>query len=190
MRDKKSWWWDEKVQEKVKNKRECFKILKAHNNAKNWLRYWHAKNEIRKVVHEIWSKVFEEFYQDLETRKENIRYISLRNIEKRRQGIWIKCIMDKIEKVSVTDKNVKERWDNYFYKFFYDWQGSSTNVERLETQEEERNLGYYGWVLIGEVKEALKRIDKAIRVKLLVWYLMSHKTNHVPGLFWNYVYVN
>ena len=73
----------------------------------------------------------------------------------------------------VTHENVKERWENYFCELFYDGQGSNINVERLETKEGERNLDYYHRIRIDQVKEALKRMNKAIRVKLLVPIIFS-----------------
>ncbi|KAL5148277.1 hypothetical protein HKD37_13G035335 [Glycine soja] len=52
LRDKESWWQDEKVKENVKNKRQSLEILLGCNNAENWSRYQYAGNETRKVISE------------------------------------------------------------------------------------------------------------------------------------------
>lgn len=39
LRNRESWWWNENDQEKVRNKKECFKALLERNNVEKLARY-------------------------------------------------------------------------------------------------------------------------------------------------------
>ena len=40
LKGKKSWWWDNSMQEKIKYKIKCFKALYLGSNVENWEKYW------------------------------------------------------------------------------------------------------------------------------------------------------
>ena len=94
----------------------------------------------------------------------------------------VRCIKDEEEKVLVTNKDIKERWDSYFYKFFNHGQGLGTNMEELKIQDEERSWYYYRRIPIREVKESLKRMEKGKVVgpdgiHIEVWKCMGNKVS-------------
>ena len=41
--DKETWWWNEKVQEKIKFKKQCFKDIHMCDNEETWEKYRLAK---------------------------------------------------------------------------------------------------------------------------------------------------
>lgn len=185
-RDKESWWWNETVQDKVKNKRECFKTLQGCNNAESWARYRNARNETRKAVSEERAKAYEEFYKDLGTKNgERKIYKLAKNRERKTRDLdQVRCIKDEEGKVLVTDQNIKRRWETYFYKLFNDGQELTHGMEGLEIQDNERNLNYYRRIQTWEVKTALKRMDhgKAVgpdEIPIEVWKCIEEK-----GILW------
>ena len=84
-RDKETWWWNEDVQEKVRNKKNCFKAIHLCNSAENWEKYRLARKEAKKVVSEARAKAYEGFYKELGT-KAGEQKIYKRGSQK----IWIK----------------------------------------------------------------------------------------------------
>ena len=52
LRGKELLLWNGSIQDKVRNKRECFKALHGSNIAENWARYRNARNEARNTVSE------------------------------------------------------------------------------------------------------------------------------------------
>ena len=162
-RDKETWWWNEDVQEKVKNKRDCFKAIHLCDNTENWEKYRLAKKETKKAVSVARSKAFEEFYKELGTKSgERKIYKIARDRERKSRDLdQVRCIKDEEGKVLVADGDIKERWETYFYKLFNDeGEWSIYELEDL-TGEVEPNLAFYRRIRVGEVKEALKKMENS-----------------------------
>jgi Reverse transcriptase (RNA-dependent DNA polymerase) len=159
-RDKESWWWNEKVQEKVRHKRECFKALHGSNNDENRARYQKASREAKKAVSDARSMAYEEFYQDLGTKKgEQKIYKLAKNRDKKTRDLdQVRCIKDAEGNILTTDQDIKDRWEKYFSVLFNEEQRSTGNTEGLEAQEDELNRYYYRRIRHEEVNEALKRM--------------------------------
>ena len=68
--NKESWWWNQEIQVKGKAKRESYKTLHTCRNDENIEKYKIAKKEVRRVISETKIKVFENFYNRLDTKKE------------------------------------------------------------------------------------------------------------------------
>ena len=160
--DKETWWWNETVQEKTKHKKDFFKAIHLCNNAENWERYRLAKKETKKAVSEACNKAYEEFYKELGTKggERKIYKITKNNGRKLRDLDYMRCIKNEEGKVLVTDGDIKDRWKSYFYKLFNDrGEGLYCDWEDLITREGDLNLSFYRRIQIGEVKEALKKME-------------------------------
>ena len=92
----------------------------------------------------------------------------------------MKCIKDEDGNILVVDRDIKERWKNYFHKLFNKEVTTSINVEYLTIREEDRNFLFYRQIQEAEVKETLKKMNngKAIglnNILIEVWKFLGEK---------------
>ena len=69
-RDRKTWWWNEKVQESTKRKKEAKKAWDKIRDENSKTRYKEKKSKAKKSVAMAKERVYEDFYARLEI-KEN-----------------------------------------------------------------------------------------------------------------------
>jgi predicted fused transcriptional regulator/phosphomethylpyrimidine kinase len=94
-----TWWWNEKVQKTIKEKKECFRCMHLDRSADNVERYKVAKNTTKRVVSEVRGQMYDIIYQWLGTKegeKEIYRMAKSRE-RKMRNIIQVKCIKDERE---------------------------------------------------------------------------------------------
>ena len=117
---KESWWWNEKVQEKVKEKRIAYKELYICKIEENLKKYTIAKKEAKKVVSEAKNETFERLYQKLDTKEGERDVYKIAKVRERktRDFIQIRCIKDECNTVLVNDGEIKEWWKRYFHQLF------------------------------------------------------------------------
>ncbi len=96
--NKESWWWDEGIQEKVKEKKACYKSLYTCRSDENLEKYKNAKKEVKKVVSEAKKKAFENFYKKLDTKEGEKDIYKIAKVRERntRDLTEIKCIKMKM----------------------------------------------------------------------------------------------
>ena len=108
------------------------------NSAENWEKYRLAKKDAKKAVSEVRAKAYEGFYKELGTkaREQKIYKIAKNKEIESRDLNQVRCIKNEIGNVSVTDKDIKNRWEEYFYKLFNDGiEDSSCVLEDLTINE-------------------------------------------------------
>jgi hypothetical protein len=59
---KETWWWNEKVQKAIKEKKECFRRMHLDRSANNAERYKVAKKIAKRVVSEAMSQMYDGLY--------------------------------------------------------------------------------------------------------------------------------
>ena len=96
----------------------------------------------------------------------------------------VKCIKNEEGNVLVVDRDIKERWKDYFHKLFNEEQTTSINTKYLITREEDQNFTFYRRIREVEVKDALKKMDnrKAMgpdNIPIEVWKCLGGK-----GIVW------
>ena len=146
-----------------------------------------AKKDAKKAVSEPRAKAYEGFYKELGTkaREQKIYKIAKNKEIESRDLNQVRCIKNEIGNVSVTDKDIKNRWEPYFYKLFNDGiEDSSCVLEDLTVNERERNRMFYRRIKVSEVREALKRMEngKSIGpdgIPIEVWKCLSEE-----GVMW------
>ncbi|XP_074352668.1 uncharacterized protein LOC141691815 [Apium graveolens] len=115
---KEAWWWDQKVQERVKIKHDRFReLLCCQDDEKVDMRrilYKEARRMTKKTVAEEKSKSYEAILAKVRERR-------------RRDLGFVKCIKDVNGHVLVKDKDIRNRWHNYFKELF--------NEERINVRE-------------------------------------------------------
>jgi hypothetical protein len=59
---KETWWWNEKVQKAIKEKKECFRRMHLDRSVDNVERYKVAKKIAKPAVSEARGQVYDELY--------------------------------------------------------------------------------------------------------------------------------
>ncbi|XP_057526297.1 uncharacterized protein LOC130805539 [Amaranthus tricolor] len=131
---KESWWWNEEVQKKIKDKNRRFKELMACTEVEDRTlkkeMYKEKKRAAKKVVAEAINLVFEDFYQKLDTR-EGEKYIfklaKARSRQKKDLGT-MKFIKDEGGQVLLRQEDIKLRWHQYFAQLLNEISGLKEEI--------------------------------------------------------------
>jgi hypothetical protein len=94
-----TWWWNEKVQKTIKEKKECFRCMHLDRSADNVERYKVAKKTTKRVVSEVRGQMYDIIYQWLGTKEgeKDIYRMAKSRERKTRNIIQVKCIKDERE---------------------------------------------------------------------------------------------
>lgn len=161
---KETWWWNEKVQKAIKEKKECFRRMHLDRSADNVERYKVAKKTAKRAVSEARGRMYDGLYQRLGTKEgeKDIYRMAKSRERKTRDIIQVKCIKDETERLLTKDEDIKNRWREYFDKLFNEDSGSSS-IE-LDISSDDLNRQFVRRIQESEVKDALKRMkgDKAM----------------------------
>jgi hypothetical protein len=66
---KETWWWNEKVQKTIKEKKECFKCMHLDRSADNVEWYKVVKKTAKRAVSEARGRMYDGLYQRLGTKE-------------------------------------------------------------------------------------------------------------------------
>jgi hypothetical protein len=93
---KATWWWNQKVQNAIKEKKECFRRMHLDRSVDNIERYKVTKKIAKRAVSEERGQIYDRLYQRLGTKKgEKDIYRMAKNRERKtRNIIQVKCIKD------------------------------------------------------------------------------------------------
>ena len=115
-----SWWWNEEVQKKIKDKNKRVKKLLACTGEEDRIHkkeiYKEAKRAAKKAVTEAKSRVYEDFYQKLDNKEGEKHIFKLAKARSRqRQDLGtVKYIKDEEGRVLLRQEDIKFRWRHYF----------------------------------------------------------------------------
>jgi hypothetical protein len=153
---KETWWWNEKVQNAIKEKKECFRPMYLDRSVNNVDRYKVAKKTTKRAVSEVRGQMYDELYQRLGTKEEEKEIYRMTKERKMSDIIQVKCIKDVIERLLTKDEDIKNRWQEYFDKLFNEDSGSSS-IE-LDFSSDDLNRQFVCRIQKSEVKDVLKRM--------------------------------
>jgi phage terminase small subunit len=155
---KETWWWNEKVQNAIKEKKECFRRMHLDRSVDNVERYKVAKKTAKRAVSEARGQMYDGLYQRLGTKEweKDIYRMDKSRERKMRDIIQVKCIKDKIERLLTRDEDINNRWQEYFNKLFNEDSGS-LSIE-LDISSDDLNRQFVCRIQEYEVKDALKRV--------------------------------
>ncbi|GJN17943.1 hypothetical protein PR202_gb05051 [Eleusine coracana subsp. coracana] len=109
---KDTWWWNDKVQRAIKEKKECFKRLHLDKSATNIEGYKIAKRAAKRAVSVAKGQAYDNLYQRLGTKEgEKDIYRMARIRERKTRDInQIKCIKDGVDRLlTLCEKNSGDR---------------------------------------------------------------------------------
>jgi hypothetical protein len=171
---KETWWWNEKVQNAIKEKKECFRCMHLDRSVDNVERCKMAKKTVKRAVSEVRGQMYDGLYQRLGTKEEekDIYRMAKSRERKTRDITQVKCIKHATERLLTKDEGIKNRWREYFDKLFNEDSGSSS-IE-LDISSDDLNRQFVCRIQESEVKDALKRMKggKTIgpdRIPIEVW---------------------
>jgi hypothetical protein len=129
-------------------------------SADNVERYKVAKKTAKRAVSEARDWMYDGLYQRLGMKEgeKNIYKMAKNRERKTRDIIQVKCIKDETERLLIKDEDIKNRWREYFNKFFDEDSGSSS-IE-LDISSDDLNKKFMRRIQESEVKDALKKIKE------------------------------
>ena len=151
--DRETWWWNKKVQESIKEKKEAKKAWDKIRNENTKKIYKEKKSKAKKTVAMAKRRVYDDLYTRLETKEgEKELYRLARQRDKAGKDIQhVRVIKDENGNVMVNSEAVLKRWKEYFEKLMDKENNREPRTEKPEVVNEEVNC-----VSREEVKNALR----------------------------------
>ena len=155
--DREKWWWNEKVQESIKDKKEAKKAwdkIRSENVKKI---YKEKTSKAKKAVAMAKGRAYDNFYARLETKEgEKELYRLARQRDRAGKDVqYVRVIKDENGNVMVHLEAVLKIWKEYFEKLMNEENNRDPRTEEAEVVKEEVNC-----VSGEEVKNALRRMKK------------------------------
>ncbi|XP_076931879.1 uncharacterized protein LOC143597182 [Bidens hawaiensis] len=170
--NKESWWWNEDVQSKIKDKQQSLRdLLRCTNEGERWRlreKYKNARREAKKAVIEAKNTAYRRMYARLETKeREHHMFKIAKSRERRRQDLGVvKYIMGEDGHVLIKEQDIKQRWQNYFNSLFNGRQTDQRETDNPVAQRKQRNNSYCRGITQGEVRITLRKMGRAKAVGL------------------------
>ena len=173
--DRETWWWNEEVQESIKEKKEAKKAWDKIRNENTKKIYKEKKSKAKKAVAMAKRRAYDNWYARLETKEvEKELYRLARHRDRAVKDVQhVRVIKDENGNVMVNSEAVLNRWKEYFEKLMNEENIREPRTEEAEVVNEEVNC-----VSREEVKNALRRTKKGKAVgpdelQVEVWKCMG-----------------
>ncbi|XP_057515609.1 uncharacterized protein LOC130797145 [Amaranthus tricolor] len=159
---KESWWWNEEVKKKIKDKNMRFKELmtctEEEDRTHKKERYKEAKWAAKKAVAEAKDCAFKAFYQNLETKevKKYICKLAKARSRHKKNLRTVKFITDEGGRVLLRQEDIKMRWHQYFSQLLNETRGLKENIQKTSDFQRTQDHGSIIDITTAKVGEALK----------------------------------
>ena len=156
--DRETWWWNEEVQESIKEKKEAKKAWNKIRNENIKKIYKKKKSKAKKAVAMAKGRAaYDDLYARLETKEgEKELYRLARQRDRAGKDVQhVRVIKNENGNVMVNSEAVLKRWKEYFDKLMNKKNNRDPRTEEAEVVNEEVNC-----VSREEVKNALRRMKK------------------------------
>jgi hypothetical protein len=112
---KETWWWNEKVQKTIKEKKDCFRLMHLDRSADSVERYKVAKKTAKQTLSEARGQMYDGLHQwlDMKEWEKDIYRMAKSRERNMRVIIQVKCIKDETEQLLPKDEDIKNRWREY-----------------------------------------------------------------------------
>ena len=177
-RDRETWWWNEEVQNSIKEKKEAKKAWDKIRDKNTKKLYKEKKCKAKKAVAMAKGRAYGDLYARLETKEgEKELYRLARQRDRAGKDVQhVRVIKDENGNVMVNSEALLKRWKEYFEKLMNEENNREPRTEETEVVNEEVNC-----VNREEVKKAVRRIkkDKAVgpdELPVEVWKCMKFLT--------------
>ena len=155
--NRETWWWNEKVQESIKEKKEAKKAWDKTRNENTKKIYKEEKSKAKKAVAMAKRRAYDNLYARLETKEgEKELYRLARQRDRAGKDVQhVRVIKDENGNVMVNSEAVLKRWKEYLEKLMNEENNRDPRTEEAEVVNEEVNC-----VSREEVKNALRSMKK------------------------------
>ena len=151
------WWWNEKVKESIKEKKEAKKAWDKRRDENTKKIYKEKKSKAKKAVVMVKGHAYDNLYKGLETKEgEKELYRLARQRDRAGKDVQhVRVIKDENSNEMVNLEAVLRRWKEYFEKLMNKENDREPRTEEAEVVNKEVNC-----VSREEVKNALRRMKK------------------------------
>ena len=155
--DRETWWWNEEVQESIKEKKEAKKTWDKIRDENTKKIYKEKKSKAKKAVAMAKRRAYDDLYARLETKEGGKELYRLARQRDRagKDVQHVRIVKDEDGNVMVNSEAVLKRWKEYFEKLINEENNRDPRTEEAEGVNEEVNC-----VSREEVKNALRRMKK------------------------------
>lgn len=121
-RERETWWWNEEVQHKIKEKKTAYKLWQRSRNAEDKAIYKLKCKEARMAVAIAKQEAWENFGRDLTTERGRHKMFKLaKQMKKDKKDIQgTNFIKDDDGVIKIEEDEVAERWRTYFHQLLND----------------------------------------------------------------------
>ena len=155
--DRETWWWNEKVQESTKEKKEAKKTWDKIRDENTKKIYKEKKSKAKKAVAMAKGRAYDNLYARLETKEgEKELYRLAKQRDRAGKDVQhVRVIKDENGNVMVNSEAVLKRWKDYFKKQMKEKNNREPRREEAEVVKKKVNC-----VSRKKVKNALRRMKK------------------------------
>ena len=155
---KQTAWWNESIKGQIKIKKKTWLRYLCNRTEDNYNIYKKqrekAKNMIRESKKQTWKEFGEKLEQD-SVGNQKLFYNILKTLRKKRNSDIIAIKNEKGEMLT-EEKQIMERWKNYFEKLLNPQRTQNTELSKTERRHEEDEREIF--ITKGEVQDAIKKL--------------------------------
>ena len=154
---RETWWWNQEVQEKLKNKKKAKKAWDITRDDASKLAYKTARKQAKREVTKARNKAYEELYEKLETKEgENEVFKIAKQRNRQIKDVQqVRVIKSKTGEILMEEEKVKQRCKEYFDNLL----NHENPRERRETRTEGRERDVED-ISGEEVRTELRKMNK------------------------------
>ena len=155
--DRETWWWNEEVQESIKEKKEPKQAGDKIRDQNTKKIYKEKKSKAKKAIAMTKERAYDDLCAKLETKEgEKELYRLARQRDRAGKDVQhVRVIKDENGNVMINSEAMLKRWKEYFEKLMNEENNREPRTEEAEVVNEEINC-----VSTEEVKNAIRRMKK------------------------------
>ena len=172
-----TWWWNQEVHEKLKDKRNAKKVWDTIKNDASNLAYKTVRKQAKREVAKARNKAYDELYEKLETKeKENELFKIAKQTNRQSKDVQQeRVIKSKTGEILMEEHKVKQRWK----KYFDDLLNQENPRERREMRRDETKTDVED-ISVEEIRTGLGKIKKGKAqgsddIPVEVWIALGNK---------------
>ena len=156
--ERETWWWNQEVQEKLKDKKEAKKIWDTNRDDESKVAY-NTANKLSDKLAKARNVAYEKLYQRLETNEgvNELFKIAKQRDRQSKDVQQVRVIKSDSGEVMMEEEKVKQRWKEYFDNLLNQ---ENPREQRTKRGEQKREKGMWRISPPEEVRAALRRIKK------------------------------
>ena len=174
---RETWWWNQEVQEKLKDKRNAKKVWDIMRDVASKLAYKTARKQAKRKVAKARNKAFEELYDKLETKEgENELFKIAKQRNRQSKDVQqVRVIKSKTGEILMEEEKVKQRWKEYFDNLLN--QKNPREKREMRTEETKRDVEDISGE---EVRTGLRKMKKGKAqgpddIPVEIWITLGNK---------------